>query len=434
MNYQTPEGCSPAKAAILRKAHEYVIPGRVERFHEFGIDLVIGKREGYRIWDIDGHELMDFHLNGGTYNLGHRNPVIIDSVRKAMDTLDVGNHHFPSGPRADLAERLAALTPKDLHYTVFAAGGSEANDIAIKSARWATGKRKIIGVDVAYHGRTGLSGAAGDDGTHAFFKSDYPDDFLKVPFEDLDAMERALAKGDVAAVIMETILATYGFPVPSAGYLPGVKRLCEKYGALYIADEVQTGLGRTGHLWAVDVWDVVPDILVIGKGLSGGIYPIAATVMSKRVGGWLAENGWGHVSTFGGSEIGCHAALQSLEICADPANLEHARQISSRLHSGLESLQSSYSFLKKIDCVGLIMGLEFDSPRGGIDMMKCLYDKGIWAIFAGYKSSALQFKPGFLIDNAYCDEALGRFEDALRVCAQLPRGEAVNLGQAASKK
>jgi acetylornithine/succinyldiaminopimelate/putrescine aminotransferase len=406
---------SERKRRVLAAAHEYLIPGRVEAFLGMGIPLVIGRREGYRIWDVDGHELMDFHLNGGTFNVGHRHPAVLEALETALQTLDIGNHHFPSPARAELAEKLAAHTPGDLHYSVYAAGGSEAVDVAIKSARRFTGRRKIVAIASGYHGRTGLSGAAGDDTTARYFHSDYPGEFVKVPFDDLDAMRRALQANDVAAVILETIPATYGFPVPSDGYLPGVAGLCREFGALYIADEVQTGLGRTGYLWGVEAWGVEPDILVTGKGLSGGLYPIAAAVLSKDVGRWLTDNGWGHVTTFGGAEPGCVVGSVVLDLCRAPKSLAGAAQTSDYLHAGLVDIRSRLGFLKEIRRKGLVMGLVFDAPAGGVQMMSSLYRHGVWAIFAGYDRSVLQFKPGLFVDRAYCDEALTRFEAALRV-------------------
>jgi acetylornithine/succinyldiaminopimelate/putrescine aminotransferase len=411
---------SERKQHVLALAHEYLIPGRVEAFLGMGIPLVIGRREGYRIWDIDGHELMDLHLNGGTYNVGHRNPVVLQALETALQTLDVGNHHFPSPARAELAEKLAACTPGDLHYTVYAASGSEAVDVAIKSARRFTGRRKIVAIASGYHGRTGLSGAAGDDATARYFSSDYPDEFLKVPFNDLDAMRAALGGHDVAAVILETIPATYGFPVPSDDYLPGVASLCREFGALYIADEVQTGLGRTGYLWGVEAWGVEPDILITGKGLSGGLYPVAAAVLRKDVGNWLSDNGWGHVTTFGGAEPGCVVGSVVLDMCRAPQALAHAAEISDYLHAGLADIRSRLGFLKDIRRKGLVMGLVFDAPTGGMQMMSALYQHGIWAIFAGFDHSVLQFKPGLFVDRAYCDEALTRFETALKT-AKGPR-------------
>jgi 4-aminobutyrate aminotransferase-like enzyme len=130
---------SEHKREVLRLCHEYLMPNRVETWLGAGIPLVIGRREGYRIWDVDGHELYDVHLNGGTYNLGHRNPEVLAALQEALEWLDIGNHHFPSEARARLAQQLAEHTPGSLHYTVFVASGSEANDLAIKSARHATG-------------------------------------------------------------------------------------------------------------------------------------------------------------------------------------------------------------------------------------------------------------------------------------------------------
>jgi acetylornithine/succinyldiaminopimelate/putrescine aminotransferase len=427
MSYQPPAESSPTKAKALRAAYDYVIPGRVQGFHELGVDLIMGRREGYRFWDIDGREYLDFHLNGGVFNLGHRNPELISILRSSLETLDIGNHHFPSVQRAELAQLMARLAPGDLKYTVFTSGGSEANDVAIKSARYATKRRKIVSLDIAYHGRTGLSGAAGDDAAAVFFHSDNPGEFIKVPFEDLDSLERALRREDVAAVIIETIPATYGFITPSSGYLPRIKDLCERYGSLYIADEVQSGLGRTGHLWAVSAWNVTPDILVTAKGLSGGLYPIGAALLSARAGACLAENGWGHVSSFGGAEVGCGVAKRVLEICSEPGNLAHALEISDYFAAGFTDIQRRHPFLSKVHRLGLAMGLEFDSARGGVDMMKALYDRGLWAIFASFNSSIMQFKPGFLVDTAYCDLALQKFQDAIRVAEKKPKGAAIKL-------
>jgi acetylornithine/succinyldiaminopimelate/putrescine aminotransferase len=427
MSYQPPAHVSSDKARVLRSAYDHVVPGRVQGFHDLGVDLVMGKREGYRFWDMDGQEYLDFHLNGGMFTLGHRNPELLSVLRQSLECLDIGNHHFPSQARAELAELLIRLAPGKMQYVVFATGGSEAIDVAIKSARRATGRRKIVSLDIAYHGRTGLSGATGDDATAVFFNSDSPQDFIKVPFDDVGAVERALSTEDVAAVIIETIPATYGFIAPSEDYLPRVKALCERFGTLYVADEVQTGLGRTGNLWAVSHWGVEPDILVTAKGFSGGLYPIAATVLSAAAGDWLAENGWGHVSGFGGAEVGCALARRVLEICSNTENLAHARRISDYFAAGFDDIQQRHPYLRKVHRLGLVMGLEFDSPRGGVDMMKALYDIGLWAIFAGFNSSILQVKPGFLVDTRYCDEALERFQDAIRVAERQPKRDAVRL-------
>lgn len=405
------------KRRILDLAARHVCPNRVAMLQALGVDLVIGRREGYRIWDVDGRELLDFHLNGGVFNLGHRNAEVIAALQAALATLDIGNHHFPSAARAELAAALVATSP-GTPYVVFAPSGGEAVEIAIKSARHATGRRRVVSIRNGYHGHTGLALAAGDERAAALFLSEgAPGEFAHVPFNDLDAMAAALRGDDVAAVVLETIPATLGFPLPADGYLPGVKALCERHGALYVADEVQTGLGRTGRWWGVDHFGVRPDVLVTGKGLSGGIYPIAAALLGERAAGWLQSDGWGHVSTFGGAELGCRVGLKALEITGRPATLANVAGVSARLGDGLETLRQRYAdWLVEVRRCGVIMGLRFAAERGAMLMARFLYEAGIWAMFAGFDPSVLQFKAGLLVDAAYCDEALTRFEDGLRRC------------------
>jgi acetylornithine/succinyldiaminopimelate/putrescine aminotransferase/Ser/Thr protein kinase RdoA (MazF antagonist) len=404
---------SQAKDRIIEATRDHLYPGRVERLLEGGIDFVPGRREGYRLFDVDGRELLDLHLNGGTFSLGHRNPELVRLLQDSLDEWDVGNHHFGSAPKTALANALVEAAPGDMRYVVLTCGGAEAIDVAIKSARWATGRKRIVAASDAFHGRSGLSGAAGDDTAARYFLSERPDEFVKVPFNDLPAMRQALRGGDVAAVLLETIPATSGFPVPDDDYLPGVQALCREAGALYIADEVQTGLGRTGMLWGVDNWGVVPDILVTGKGLSGGLYPVSAAVLSERAGAWLRDNGWGHVSTFGGSDVGCIVARRALEMCADDSVLANVRTQAAYLVAGLEGLAERFPFLEEVRHKGLVMALRFADRNTGLGMMRALYENGIWAIVAGYDESVVQFKPGLLIDRDYCDDVLRRVEQAL---------------------
>jgi acetylornithine/succinyldiaminopimelate/putrescine aminotransferase len=297
---------------------------------------------------------------------------------------------------------------------MYGSGGGEAIDIALKSARHATKKRGIVSVAKAYHGHTGLAVATGDERFATLFLADRPDEFSHVPFNDLDAMETALKGRDVAAVIMETIPATYGFPLPAPDYLPGVKRLCERYGALYIADEVQTGLMRTGELWAISKHGVVPDLLVSGKGISGGMYPVSVVLGSEKASAWLSEDGFAHMSTFGGAELGCVAALKTLEITCRPEVRSMVHYISDVFTTGLGRIQAQYpDWFTGIRQDGLVMGLEFGHPQGAKFVMKRLYENGVWAIFSTLDPSVLQYKPGILLTPALCEELLERTEVAI---------------------
>jgi acetylornithine/succinyldiaminopimelate/putrescine aminotransferase len=342
-------------------------------------------------------------------------------VKRAMDRFDVGNHHFPSLARAALAEALVESAPASLTKVAYASGGGEAIDIALKSARHATQRRKIVSIIKAYHGHTGLAVATGDDRFSKLFLADQPDEFPQVPFNDLDAMDQALKGRDVAAVIMETIPATYGFPLPNPGYLEGVKALCEKYGALYVADEVQTGLMRTGELWGITKHGIDPDILVSGKGLSGGIYPIAAALLSERAGAWLHEDGFGHISTFGGAEVGCVAALKTLEISCRPEVRSMVHYIADQVSTGLRQIQAQYpDWFVGIRQNGVVLGLEFAHPDGAKYVMRQLYELGVWAIFSTLDPSVLQYKPGILMTPDLVEELLDRTSLAIARAAADP--------------
>lgn len=404
---------SAAKQRTLDLSAQYVCPDRVRFLTAAGIDLVMGHRQGYRIADVDGRELIDVHLNGGVFNLGHRNPEVIAALQDALLTLDIGNHHFPSTERAQLAQQLVDTMP-GMHYAVFASGGGEAVDLAIKSARRVTGRRRIISVTDAYHGHTGLALAAGDEQAAVSFLADQPQ-FERVPFNDISALEQALAE-PTAAVILETVPATAGFPRPEAGYLPAVRELCDANGALYIADEVQTGLGRSGQMWAVQHFGVTPDLLVTGKGLSGGIYPIAATLLSERAGAWLQTDGWGHVSTFGGAELGCRVGSKVLEFTADAFPTLPVQ----RWASGLAEVQRRHpQWLLEVRQTGLIIGLKFAHEAGGMLMTKLLFDHGVWAMFAGFDRSVLQCKPGLLMDEPEISQVLDALDRACAVAEAL---------------
>ena len=418
---------SEAKLEFLEASKTWWNPNKTEFWQDAGVDLVIDRREGYCLYDMDGRRLIDVHLNGGTYNLGHRNPELIEVLNAGAQRFDMGNHHFPALARTALAEALAECTPPGLQYTIYGAGGAEAVELAIKSARHATKRRKIVSIVKAYHGHSGLSVKTGDERfSKTFLSEDLLGEFVQVPFNQLDAMEDALKAGDAAAVIMETIPATYGFPMPREGYLPEVKRLCERYGALYIADEVQTGLMRTGDMWGISRYGVVPDIMVIGKGITGGMYPISCCVTSPRAGSWLQEDGFAHMSTAGGAELGCIVALKVLEITQRPEVRSMVRYISDYLRSGLDEIQALYpDFFAGIRQHGVVMGLEFNHPEGAKPVMRRLYENGVWAIFSTLDPRVLQFKPGILMTQSLCEDLLRRVEAAIG----LARGDLMGTGR-----
>ncbi|GBQ25726.1 hypothetical protein AA0472_1862 [Acetobacter estunensis NRIC 0472] len=227
-------------------------------------------------------------------------------------------------------------------------------------------------------------------------------------------MEAALKAEPAAAVIMETIPATYGFPLPAPGYLGEIRRMCDETGTLYIADEVQTGLMRSGALWAISRQDVRPDILVTSKGLGGGIYPFGALLLTKQASGWLEQDGFAHMSTFSGSEVGCHVASAVLDLTTSAETVANVHAIITQFAEGLANIRKRYpDWFIGIRQEGLIIGLEFATAEGAKPVMRELYKRGVWAIFSTLDPRVLQFKPGLLLQSGQVDDILQRLDDAV---------------------
>jgi acetylornithine/succinyldiaminopimelate/putrescine aminotransferase len=379
-------------AAKTQASRTYWNQGKTQAWQELGTNPLIDQRQGYFLHDVDGTRLIDVHLNGGTYNLGHRNPELVETLTLATQRFDMGDHQLPSLAAATLAEALAAATPGDLQYTVYGASSAEVRRIAINTARQTKPGGKTLSTP------------------SAFIESDADEqNFITVPYNDLKAMEDALAKGDIASVMVETIPQDCGFIMPDEGYLQAIKGLCERYNALYIADETRIGLMHTGQLWAISGYGVQPDILLLGNGLSGGMYPIACAIISRK----YAPGHDGYTQT-SGTELGCIVALKTLEICQRSEVRDLAHHIGDFIGSGLARMQALYSdFLTAIHQHGLVMGLEFAGNDSAKGVMKHLYHHGVWAHMSSTTATVLPIKPGVLMTQELAEELLVRVEAAI---------------------
>jgi len=400
------------KEKIIERFARHVSSGKAKFFAQVGIDFVFGRREGVYVWDSGGTRLINCHCNGGVFNLGQRNPRVVAALKRALEELDIGNHHLISEHRALLAQRLARLSPGDLNRVVFGVGGGEAIDTAIKLARGHTGRPGVVSGIGGYHGHTGFALTAGDPKYSAPF-APLPPAFSQVTFGDLDALEEAV-DSDTAAVIFETIPATLGIVVPPEDYFAGVRELCDRNGAVMIVDEVQTGLGRCGAVWGIDTYGVVPDILVTAKGLSGGIYPITATVYDDRLNPFFEENPFIHVSTFGGAEVGCYAALEVLDILEEEGFLEHVRDIAAVFAAGFDELKSKHpDILVETRQRGLMMGLKMANDFCGPLMTLAGFRHGILTIYANNDTSVSQILPPLIIEESQAREVLEALDTML---------------------
>jgi acetylornithine/succinyldiaminopimelate/putrescine aminotransferase len=266
--------------------------------------------------------------------------------------------------------------------------------------RAVTGRETIISARGGFHGHTGLALACGDPAYRDPFGAN-PPGYLQVPFNDLPALEASL-DDDCAAVLLEGIPATLGMPLPAEGYLAGVERLCRQRGARLILDEVQTGLGRTGSTWFHQQEGVRPDVIVTGKGLSGGVYPIAATLMTRELQAFFDEHPFIHISTFGGADLGCAAALAVLDLLEAEGLCQRVTRLSERFGEELAGLP--FTLRRR----GLMMGLAFPAEQAGMLAAKLLFDAGVFCVWANNDPSVLQFLPPLIISDDEAGELIQR--------------------------
>ena len=397
--FATREEAAAAFAAHVNRA-------KTRALQALGVDIVIGRREGGRFQDAySGRWFWNCHSNGGVFNLGHRHAALVAALREALDSIDVGNHHLISGRRARLAAQLAESTGGSLPYAIFTPSGSEAVDIALRLARAHTGRETIVSTLGSYHGLAGLGWAASDPRWAEVF-SQRPEGVQHVPYNDAEAMTGVLGEG-VAAVIVEAIPATLGFPPPRPGYLAAVAEAARAAGALLVIDEVQTGLGRTGTPWYYQQEGIQPDVLITGKGLGGGLYPVSAALISEPLEAFFDEHPFAYVSTFGGSELGCEVASAVVSEVTQPAFLERVTALGKRFEEGFAGLPL------ELRRRGLTMGLKFAGPEDGALNAKRLIDAGVFAVYAEHDHSVTQFKPPLILSDDEADEVIGLVRDAL---------------------
>jgi putrescine aminotransferase len=384
----------------------HVNRGKARVLREIGVDIVIGEREGARFRDAySGRWYWNCHCNGGVFNLGHRHPSPLGALRDALDHLDIGNHHLISGWRASLAERLAESTSGRLPYAVFTPSGSEAVDLALRLARGSTGREQIVSTLGAYHGHAGLGWVASDPRWIEPFGFE-PPGFARVPYNDAEAM-RETVDAETAAVILESIPATLGFPPPEPGYMAAVAAAAREHGALLVVDEVQTGLGRTGSAWYWQQEGIEPDIVITGKGLGGGLYPISAALLSAELEAFFDEHPFAYVSTFGGAEVGCAVAGAVLDEVLEPDFLARVRELGACFEAGFADLP--FELRRR----GMTMGLRFEDQEGGVLAAKRLIDAGVFAVFAEHDHRVTQFKPPLILSDEQADEIIADVHEAL---------------------
>jgi ornithine--oxo-acid transaminase len=346
--------------------HEKYLNAQLVRvLKTIGYDVNFTSAAGPYIYDAAGERYLDLLSGFGVFAVGRNHPAVIAALKQVLDAglanlvqMDV------SALAGLLAERLLPWLP-GMERVFFCNTGAEAVEGAIKFARAATGRGKIVYCDHAFHGLT--YGALSLNGTDVFRSGFGPllGGCIRVPFDDLAALEMALEGGDVAAFIVEPIQGK-GVYMPSDDYLPEAARLCRKHGALFVADEIQTGMGRTGRFLALEHWDVEPDMVLLAKALSGGFVPVGAVAMKQWIFSKLfdrMDRALVHGSTFGKNDLAMAAGLATLDIIEEEKLTARAATLGAALIADLQALQRKYELLKDVRGKGLMIGMEFGAPR-----------------------------------------------------------------------
>jgi acetylornithine/succinyldiaminopimelate/putrescine aminotransferase len=394
----------------------HISPHKVRAYRAVGADLVQGRREGVRVWDLEGRDFINARCSGGVFNFGHHPPFAVEALSAAVAEHDMGDWLLPSARRAAGAAALAGLLPDPLRYVFFTGTGAEAVEVACKLARAVTRRTGFVCAEHGYHGHVGFSLAMDDPPLSDAYRPLAPG-IVRVPFGDAAAAVDRIGE-DTAAVIMETIPATGGYLVPPEDFFRALRRRCDEAGALLVLDEVQAGLGRTGRLWAFEHFGVVPDMVVVGKGLSAGLYPIAACVFGPRVELHFADDPFFHPSSYAGSELGARVVEAAAERYADPALLEHVTAMGRRLGDGLAALVARWPDRLEADRgLGLMRALETRSEALGFELTKRCFAHGLLAIFAFNRQSTLQVMPPLTITAEEVDELLERLGGAVAAMA-----------------
>jgi putrescine aminotransferase len=391
---------------------EHLSPHKAAAFRALGVDLVQGRREGVRVWDLEGRDYINCRSSGGVFNFGHHPRFAVEALTEALAGHDMGDWLLPSARRAQGADALERLLPDPLEFTFFTASGAEAVEVACKLARSVTGRPGFVCAEHGYHGHVGFSLAMDDPPLSERYRPLVPG-ITRVPFGDVEAL-RGAVDTDTAAVIMETIPATAGYLLPPEGYFAQMRRICDENGALMILDEVQAGLGRTGRLWAFERYEVVPDVVIVGKGLSAGVYPVAACCFGDRVEAHFATDPFFHPSSYAGSELAARVVEAVAARYEDPELMDHVVSMGERLARGFDELVAGRpDKLVGHHGLGLMRALDAHSDELGLELTKQCFAHGLLAIFAFNNQATLQVMPPLVISEDEVDEVLERLGAAV---------------------
>jgi taurine---2-oxoglutarate transaminase len=338
--------------------------------------------EGRYFWDYDGKRYLDFASQLVNVSIGHQHPKIVAAIKEQAEKLCTIGPPMATEARSTLARLLAEVTPGDLQMSFFTNGGAEANENAVKLARWYTGRHKIIARYRSYHGATAgaitLTGDprrwAAEPGIPGVVRmldpytyrcpAGHPDPCpVCTGAPHLEEILQYEGAHTVAAVILEPIVGTNGIIVPPDGYLQAIREVCDRHGILLIADEVMAGFGRTGKWFGVDNWDVVPDILTVAKGINSGYVPIGAMIVRKPIADWVRDKYFAGGLTYSGHPLACASAVASIEAFKEEGIVENSAEMGGAFAEKLRELESKHPSIGDVRGLGCFWGIELVKNR-----------------------------------------------------------------------
>ena len=403
----------------IAKYEKYINPAQAKLFRFMGLASVEGYAQGWTITDSEGREFIDCLGGYGMFALGHRHPKVVEAVEKELHAMPMCGKVLFNRPMGELAELLAEITPGDLQYSFFVNSGTEAVEGCLKVARLATKRSKFVAAENAFHGKTmGSLTATGRDLYREPFKP-LLDCFTHVPYGDASALE-AVVDEETAAVILEPIQGEGGIIVPPACYLKEVKAICEAKGALLIADEVQTGIGRTGTWFGVEHDGVKPDLMACAKALGGGVMPLGAIIGTPAAWQGLIEAPFLHTSTFGGNQMACAAGVATIKAIKEEDLLRRSAETGAYFKAGLEQIQKEFpEVIAEVRGNGMMLGVELTREGAGGMLMSLMIDKSIIVAYTLNNPKVIRIEPPLIMPKEVVDYVLENFRSAVAMTASV---------------
>jgi len=355
-------------------------------------DVAIVRGRGARVWDAAGREYIDCVAGVGVANVGHCNPAVVKAIQEQASRLITCSELFYNDARAQCLERLSRITPEGIDRFFLCNSGTEAVEGGIKFARMATGRKRVVAAMRGYHGKTlGSLSATWDKKYRDPFAPLVPD-FVHAPYNNAAEFEKAIDE-QTAAVILEPVQGEGGVRPATAGFFQAVRKACDDRGALLIIDEIQTGFGRTGRMFACDHLSVLPDILTMAKGIAGGI-PMGAIGVDRRVGDLEKQS---HTSTFGGNPLACAAAVAAIDFLMDQDLPRQAAEKGEYFMQRLRAIADPR--IREVRGLGLMIGMELKQKAGAL--AQAVLQEGVLVLLAG--STVLRFLPPLVITRQEID-------------------------------